>query len=331
MLTQLHGLAHGGENFFAHHGGLGGGGFVVAVQAHAHHHELVAAYARDGVFATHAALQPARHFLQQQVAVVVAQGVVDELEVVEVDEQQRAVLALACAGGAGLLHAVEQHAAVGQAGERVDEGQVADLLLGVAARGDVFVGDDGAAPALETGVGQGAGAHQEPAFHAALRAQVFQLEVRGRAGQHGGQAGFGVGVHRQAAGTAQRQIGLARGVLPRRQHPVLLRKGQPGAVDGDDGARRVDNGNLLLGVVQRGERGDVEFSRRHRSPGGTTRRPSRGFFGVHGGTGYICGGPIFGRHLQRPSCEQRWFHRPDGPRPGLWEPGFTVGRTLRAP
>ena len=57
-----------------------------ALQQHA---ELVAAEARDGVGGAHARLQQARHVAQQPVAGLVAAGVVDDLELVEVDVQQR--------------------------------------------------------------------------------------------------------------------------------------------------------------------------------------------------------------------------------------------------
>ncbi|MNY75725.1 hypothetical protein D3C86_2150860 [compost metagenome] len=50
-----------------------------------------------------------------------AQGVVEVFEVIEVDEQQGAEVLGALAGGDGALQAVQQQAAVGQAGQRVVE------------------------------------------------------------------------------------------------------------------------------------------------------------------------------------------------------------------
>jgi hypothetical protein len=79
----------------------------------------------------------------------VAVGVVDRLEVIEVDEQQRAVVAMAAAVCQALAQAVEQEAAIGQVGERVDEGEVADRLLGFLAFGDV---DDDAVQPLRLAV-----------------------------------------------------------------------------------------------------------------------------------------------------------------------------------
>ena len=60
--------------------------------------EFVAAQARDGVRGTHARLQQAGDVAQQPVAGAVAAGVVDHLELVEVDVQQH-VLALAALRG----------------------------------------------------------------------------------------------------------------------------------------------------------------------------------------------------------------------------------------
>ena len=49
--------------------------------------ELVAAMPADGIDAAHAAHQAPRHFLEQQIAHVVAHAVIDVLEVVEVQVQ----------------------------------------------------------------------------------------------------------------------------------------------------------------------------------------------------------------------------------------------------
>ena len=51
--------------------------------------EFVAAQPGHEVMGRHRVQQPLRHPLQQGVADVVAEGVVDRLEIVEVDEQQR--------------------------------------------------------------------------------------------------------------------------------------------------------------------------------------------------------------------------------------------------
>jgi hypothetical protein len=75
--------------------------------------------------------QARRHPPQQPVAGHVPERVVDELEVVEVDEQQRhGALAPARAGDRGAQPHVELRA-VREAGQRVVEGEPAELGLGL--------------------------------------------------------------------------------------------------------------------------------------------------------------------------------------------------------
>jgi hypothetical protein len=71
-------------------------------------------------------LQARGHLAQQLIAGGVAQGVVDLLEAVQVDEQHRQLLVVARGGGNGLVGLGLQQAAVGQAGQAVVEGQLAD-------------------------------------------------------------------------------------------------------------------------------------------------------------------------------------------------------------
>jgi hypothetical protein len=66
-------------------------------------HELVAAEASDGVGLGHSRRQSLRHDLQQPVADVVAQRVVDELESIEVDEYDGEPSAVARGGVDRLL------------------------------------------------------------------------------------------------------------------------------------------------------------------------------------------------------------------------------------
>ena len=88
----------------------------------------------------HAAAQAPGGFHQECIAVVVAQGVVHLFEVVQVHEQHRELFAVAPVALDFLFDAVAQHAPVGQAGERVKVGVLADLRLGLLAGGDVGVG-----------------------------------------------------------------------------------------------------------------------------------------------------------------------------------------------
>ena len=99
-------------------------------------HELVAAQPRHGVAPGHAGAQALGDLLQQLVALLVAQRVVEHLEVVQVDEHQRA-FARPVIVGQRLVQPVQQQLAVGQLGQRIVEGQVLDLFLGRLALGDV--------------------------------------------------------------------------------------------------------------------------------------------------------------------------------------------------
>ena len=82
--------------------------------------------------------------LQQKVSGGVAEAVVDLLEAVEVDAEERGWMALPRAGH-GFVKAFGEEDAVGQLGEGVVLGHELDLQLGPAAFGDVLVGGDPAA------------------------------------------------------------------------------------------------------------------------------------------------------------------------------------------
>ena len=75
--------------------GLAGGFGRHGTQALHDHDELVTAPARQGVVLAQTGLQAGGHVLQQQVAHVMAQGVVECFEIVKVDEQQGALTLIA--------------------------------------------------------------------------------------------------------------------------------------------------------------------------------------------------------------------------------------------
>ena len=84
-----------------------------------------------------AAVSRGRQGEQHLVAGGVAERVVDRLEAVEVEHEDRDVDALALPAGQRVGEPVERERAVGQAGERVVQRGVArDLLLAVALDGD---------------------------------------------------------------------------------------------------------------------------------------------------------------------------------------------------
>jgi hypothetical protein len=100
-------------------------------------HELVAADTRDRVALAHAHEDPARDRLQQAVAELVAERIVDGLEAVEVEEKHGHLRTCAMTLRDRLLDAVAQQYAVGQPGERVVMRHVRHALLGHLAVGDV--------------------------------------------------------------------------------------------------------------------------------------------------------------------------------------------------
>ena len=134
---QVKGQIQAGQEFFGNDFSLAGGVGQLGVQGFEHDHEFVTAKTCHGVGLAQAAEQPGGHLGQKLVAHVVAQGVVQVLEVVQVDEQQGAELQRACAGSHRALQPIEQHAPVGQARERVVKRQALDLSLGAFALGDV--------------------------------------------------------------------------------------------------------------------------------------------------------------------------------------------------
>ncbi len=88
--------------------------------------ELVAAQPRHGVAVAQAALEAIGDFLQQLVAGLVAQRVVDLLESIQVQEQHREPPVVAMGLVDGLDEQLAEQAAVGQAGQPVVIGEVLD-------------------------------------------------------------------------------------------------------------------------------------------------------------------------------------------------------------
>jgi hypothetical protein len=93
------------------------------------HHELVAAMARDDVAGAAHAFQAPGHLAQELVAGSVAQPVVDELEAVEVDRQQRDS-APVLSGAERSVEVFGEPRAVGQPGERIVVGEMREARRG---------------------------------------------------------------------------------------------------------------------------------------------------------------------------------------------------------
>ena len=93
------------------------------------HDEFVAAVAADHIMGPQLPLQATGDFDQQPVTDRVAERVVNVLEAVDVEEQERGALVLVTAGDA-LADDIPEARPVGQAGERVVKRQPRDMILG---------------------------------------------------------------------------------------------------------------------------------------------------------------------------------------------------------
>ena len=115
-------------------------------------------------------LQPPRHLDQELVAGHVPEGVVDGLEVVEVDEEHGEVALAPAVAGEGVVQALREERAVGEAGEGIVGAAVGDVRL----RPRHAVG-----PALVAAAGEAAAEH--PAVGAvAVPHPVLVLEAGAR-------------------------------------------------------------------------------------------------------------------------------------------------------
>ena len=110
--------------------GHAAGGLLI-VQLLEQHHELVAAPPDHCVVGPHGGGDARRHLLKDTVPCCVGVEVVDRLEVVQIDEDQRQGAALSGARGRGVLKPLHQHRPVAHAGERVLPGEQSGAPLGV--------------------------------------------------------------------------------------------------------------------------------------------------------------------------------------------------------
>ena len=152
--------------------------------------ELVAADAGHELGVGHAGLQPRADLAQEPVAGLVAERVVELLEVVEVDQQQRELGLVGAGGGGRVLEAGEQAAAVGEPGQRVVHrvvlalgGERAQLGLELAAIGRVAHVEH---VAVDAGVVQAVGGDDVEVAVPALAVREAQRQVAGVVGVAGG-------------------------------------------------------------------------------------------------------------------------------------------------
>ena len=136
-------------------------------------HELVAAVADDGVLGAEQLLDPTAHGHHQPVADLVAVGVVHALELVQVDEEDAHLGSLAAGATDDGAEVVAKEPTVGQARERIVQGQTGQLApdpgrLPVAAHGEGG-----------TGHGRNDAEHQEGAERAGADAAHGRLDEVG--------------------------------------------------------------------------------------------------------------------------------------------------------
>jgi hypothetical protein len=175
------------------------------------HGELVAAEAGHGVAGPHARVEPLRDLDEEPVAGGVAEAVVDLLEAVQVEEEDGHRGRLPLGPLEGVVDPVLEQGPVGQRGQGVVEGLVDELVLELAALGDVAgVQDQPAHGRVVEQVGDG------ELDGAAVTVAVAQLQLQlehavgplGHLGQPLAQAGGGIGVEDLAQPAAE-QVGLA--------------------------------------------------------------------------------------------------------------------------
>ena len=116
---------------------VGGGLRILPRQIARQHDELVAAQPGDDGAARGDRAQPVGHLPQQPIADAVAVQVVERLEIVQVDEEQRPRPAPPGGLGDGIGRALAQGRAVRQAGQGIAVGQFAHALLRAPALADI--------------------------------------------------------------------------------------------------------------------------------------------------------------------------------------------------
>ena len=130
---ENHRLGQRFQNLAGHRAGL-----VLGAQPFCQHREFIAAEARDHVDFPDTGDQPFRHYAQYLVARVVAQTVVDVLETVEVEKQDRQHLATALGALQRLVQHLPELATVRQFGQFVVVGEETGALFLLLAFGDVL-------------------------------------------------------------------------------------------------------------------------------------------------------------------------------------------------
>ena len=93
------------------------------------HNEFVSALPRNGIARAYRLAETSRHLAKQLIAGVVTQGVVDVLEVIDINKHDGKLVARSLSSDDGLRNPVLHQRAVWQAGQRVMKRQMLNVLL----------------------------------------------------------------------------------------------------------------------------------------------------------------------------------------------------------
>ncbi|OPZ04424.1 MAG: hypothetical protein BWZ09_01808 [Alphaproteobacteria bacterium ADurb.BinA305] len=237
--AELETLVQRREDLAAHRRGLFRRLPTLPAQLLQHDDELVATEPGHGIVLAHAAYEDGGDLHEQPIALLVAHGVIDRLEVVQVDEQQGADRALTRAARLRPLQPLHQQPPVGQAGQGVEVGQLPDLGLRRLARGDVARGVEQHRPAVHLERERG---HLD-GIHASILAPMCRFE-----GVHFAR---GEQLADQRTHVGLRMAGIP---APRPHADDLAARSPEHAAEGvaglDDDALRIGDVDAVAGVLQ---------------------------------------------------------------------------------
>ena len=151
-------------------------------------HELIPADTRQGVLAAQVFTQALADLAQQLISQVVAEGIVDRFEAIQVDKHQGEATALLLNGLHRLLNTVCEQGAIGQAGEHVVQGQVGQFLVRQ---------------------GQGVGEYGGAGFQARIKQRGQQCNGKHGQGRHQHQVIQALATQAGQGGAAETVIGKA--------------------------------------------------------------------------------------------------------------------------
>lgn len=201
-------------------------------------HELIPPEARGGIIGAKQSSDPLRHFDQQQIPGVVAVGIVDDLEAVEIEKQQgEAALAVLTLLNA-LLQAVGEQQPVGQPGQAVVQRQLEQLVVGL-----VEGGREARCVGIQHGEHQGDGEYRqghdddhgrqplgiEPGVEGNAQTPLRKLGRR-----HAGVVHANDGAAHDEGGASLAEEGVRAAVAQPERNPEGGPRGEHGDEDGED-------------------------------------------------------------------------------------------------